>query len=531
MSELYQPGQHPDADQLSAFAEDALPAHERAQTLAHLAGCSDCRMIVSLALPPVEDIPQLQPAPARRPWFYTWSVAWLAGAGLAALIFLTIHIRNGSVANPPTQTADAHLPAAVSDPQPQASPLKAAAPPPAKTPAPAAAPIFTDAARAPLSGAAIDSQSINNLPVQNRRYIAQPQQQQMQQQTARNNYLNNSISGGAAGSGAGIFLDQRNNSTATSRGAASANASGQPLTAAAAAAAAPPVTASDRLQSLPAAPPAPARVMAAPRSNTTVEVSAAAPEIETTNATLSTTNGYIASAKVHALPNHLGIASTIARGNQMLALDTAGALFLSNDAGRHWKAVATKWAGRAVKVELASFRPQPSGSLAQLSMDADSNASSTIIRGRDLESLTASISGTITDPTGATIPGASIAIIDTRTAISRTVKSDRAGHYSVSGLAPDPYQIDATQPGFEAQRTTVTLVAAQPNVTNFALIIGAASETVTVASEVTTVATKNKKTPKAAKVSPVSTPPVVFEIITDTGELWTSADGQTWKRK
>ena len=111
MSEFTQHGQHPDADQLSAFAEDALPAHEREQTLAHLAGCADCRTIVSLALPPMEDVPQLQPAAVRRPWFYGWNVAWLAGGGLAALIFLTVHIHNtghnGPIAATPTQTAEA----------------------------------------------------------------------------------------------------------------------------------------------------------------------------------------------------------------------------------------------------------------------------------------------------------------------------------------------------------------------------------------------------------------------------------------
>ena len=45
---------HPDPDQLSAFAEQALPAHEYQETLAHLATCPHCRAIVTLALPTVE---------------------------------------------------------------------------------------------------------------------------------------------------------------------------------------------------------------------------------------------------------------------------------------------------------------------------------------------------------------------------------------------------------------------------------------------------------------------------------------------
>ncbi len=52
MSELLQAGQHPDADQLNAFVEHTLPAHEQQQTLAHLAVCPACRQIVALSLPP-----------------------------------------------------------------------------------------------------------------------------------------------------------------------------------------------------------------------------------------------------------------------------------------------------------------------------------------------------------------------------------------------------------------------------------------------------------------------------------------------
>jgi hypothetical protein len=43
-------GAHPDADLLTAFAENALLDRERADLLAHLAGCSDCRSIVQTAL-------------------------------------------------------------------------------------------------------------------------------------------------------------------------------------------------------------------------------------------------------------------------------------------------------------------------------------------------------------------------------------------------------------------------------------------------------------------------------------------------
>ena len=37
-------------------------------------------------------------------------------------------------------------------------------------------------------------------------------------------------------------------------------------------------------------------------------------------------------------------------GPRMLAIDTAGALFLSMDAGNHWEHVTPQWTGRAVEV-------------------------------------------------------------------------------------------------------------------------------------------------------------------------------------
>ncbi|MBZ5614939.1 MAG: zf-HC2 domain-containing protein [Acidobacteriia bacterium] len=45
---------HPDADVLTAFAEQALSATERDGVLEHLAHCGDCRELIALALPPVE---------------------------------------------------------------------------------------------------------------------------------------------------------------------------------------------------------------------------------------------------------------------------------------------------------------------------------------------------------------------------------------------------------------------------------------------------------------------------------------------
>ena len=79
MSDLIQLGQHPDADQLNAFVEHALPAHEREQTLAHLAGCAECREIVALSLPPLEEAPVVEADSVAKAGFGKWFSGWPLG--------------------------------------------------------------------------------------------------------------------------------------------------------------------------------------------------------------------------------------------------------------------------------------------------------------------------------------------------------------------------------------------------------------------------------------------------------------------
>ena len=541
MSDFTQPGQHPDADQLSAFAEDALPAHEREQTLAHLAGCADCRTIVSLALPPMEDVPQLRPAAARRPWFYGWNMAWLAGAGLTALIFLTVHIHNserdGKTAGTPTQTAEVRPEAAPQAPPTEPMASNAAPEAAKKTASPIAVPGATDSVeslKTPPTGATVNNQQIANLPVQGRRFIAQPQQQQMtQQQQVQQQQAgasHGSVFGAAAGAGVagGVPRDDRSPFAQRSPSNESNKDMGTAYAASPAPVAAPPVSAPHILYA--PAPPA-ADATSAPPTSDTITVDAAATGMETKNASVSTVLSTAGLVPVRNLPSHLAIVSAIIRANQMLALDTAGALFLSADGGHHWKAVTAQWPGRAVKVELASPPLLPAKQPASDFGGRSVNGST--LSGLDLKPVpTPSIIGVVTDPTGAIIPGATIRVTDTRTGIIRTTASDRSGRYTVGGLTPDAYRIDASAQGFQSWQSTVTLAAAQQSIVNIPLMIGAANETVEVTAEAPMATDKaERKVRRAAKDVSLSELPVIFEITTDGGEIWTSADGKSWKRK
>jgi hypothetical protein len=70
MSEYPQSGQHPDPDSLSAFIEGALAEHERLQCLAHLAECPSCREVVYLAQEPLASEPPPVAAPAEKASFW-----------------------------------------------------------------------------------------------------------------------------------------------------------------------------------------------------------------------------------------------------------------------------------------------------------------------------------------------------------------------------------------------------------------------------------------------------------------------------
>ena len=79
------PPNHPDADALTAFAEQSLPERERAVVLEHLARCGDCRDIVALALPATETAVAVTRAPARG-WLAWPALRWgLVAAGVVAI--------------------------------------------------------------------------------------------------------------------------------------------------------------------------------------------------------------------------------------------------------------------------------------------------------------------------------------------------------------------------------------------------------------------------------------------------------------
>jgi hypothetical protein len=93
----------------------------------------------------------------------------------------------------------------------------------------------------------------------------------------------------------------------------------------------------------------------------------------------------------------------------------------------------------------------------------------------------ATLSGTITDPSGSVIAGADVSIKNTGTGIVRSVTTDSAGLFSVPNLDPGTYEVTISSPGFnKAVQSNLTLSVGQQQTLNIALKVGEATQTVTV---------------------------------------------------
>jgi len=428
MSEILQTGQHPDADQLNAFVEHTLPTHEQQQTLAHLAICPACRQIVALSLPPVDELPMLQPA-VRHRWFPRWHPAWAGVPALAALILVILVVRNSERSarqtSVPAQMADAR--------KPVAPPVASASPEIARNVAP-----------------------LTQRALQKRRAAGTQPAPLAEERQGMASASPSAVMGGVLG---GIALQ-------------------------------------------PTQPPAPGHSFAT-----------------------ASVGGPVAVDRVHAvsfapnpLPSRLAILSMASHLNQRIAIDTENHVFFSDDEGRNWKAVASPWKGRAVAVALTS-RVSSGNEPAALKMSA-----------RPAAATGAALSGTITDPSGAVISGATVVATNSAAEIVRSVATDNHGRFRMEDFVPGSYRMEVQARGFETQSFSAEVAPAQQAVADVTLRVGSAAESVTV--EASPVQTENM--PVNARLtaeSPDSQTLSRFELTTDDGERWMSTDGQSWTRE
>ncbi|HTA47649.1 MAG TPA: carboxypeptidase regulatory-like domain-containing protein [Bryobacteraceae bacterium] len=92
-----------------------------------------------------------------------------------------------------------------------------------------------------------------------------------------------------------------------------------------------------------------------------------------------------------------------------------------------------------------------------------------------------SISGSVTDPTGAVVPNASVTVLDQARGVTRTLTTDSAGEYAAPSLVPGDYTVRATAPGFStSERKDIAVGVGQALRIDLGLQTGQQNQTISV---------------------------------------------------
>ena len=103
----------------------------------------------------------------------------------------------------------------------------------------------------------------------------------------------------------------------------------------------------------------------------------------------------------------------------------------------------------------------------------------------------AEVSGTVTDSSGAALPGAQVSMTETDKALTRTIITDEIGHYAFPNLPVGPYRLEVTLPGFKDYVQSGIVLVVNNNIQlNVAMQVGAISEHIEVSAVANQVETK-----------------------------------------
>src|ERR1051325_10699402 len=105
---------------------------------------------------------------------------------------------------------------------------------------------------------------------------------------------------------------------------------------------------------------------------------------------------------------------------------------------------------------------------------------------------TAQISGTVSDQSGAVLPGVEVTATQIETGISRMTTTNETGSYALTNLPLGPYRLETSLPGFRAfVQTGITLRVNDSPVIDIALQVGQVTEQVEVQANASLVETRS----------------------------------------
>lgn len=90
------------------------------------------------------------------------------------------------------------------------------------------------------------------------------------------------------------------------------------------------------------------------------------------------------------------------------------------------------------------------------------------------------VRGTVTDPSGAVVPGATVTLKNTATGATQTRTSNGSGFYEFALLPPGTYTVGVSAPNYKASTQTVSVTVGQVSTSNVKLALATSSQTVEV---------------------------------------------------
>lgn len=148
--------------------------------------------------------------------------------------------------------------------------------------------------------------------------------------------------------------------------------------------------------------------------------------------------------------------------------------------------------------------------------------------GRLYAGVTASISGTVTDASGAAVVGATVTATNVDTGVTTTQPTNGQGYYSFQSLALGKYTIDVQQKGFKAyQQTGLVLDVNAALVVDVTLQVGQSTEKVVVQSDALHVETSNTQMGEVIEGKQMTAVPLVTRSYTDLLALQPGVVSQT----
>lgn len=340
---------HPDAENLNAFAEQVLSERERSEMLRHLAVCGRCRQVIGLTREAAEAeaaaevmSPAVRPvAQARRGWWKEWRLALAPVAALAATALVAIYVHQHN-AERSAQMAQTTPRAVMQRDEPPVSPAM-------QPESPAAAPRLASPAAPAAEKKELKTENSSSEARQQ-----SPEMAMLPEKPSEPAALDTSAAqlqaappppAEAPTGREALKTKQQEDNTQIELQKQQSGAGAEPRRSFAAKANMPVSMAGAG--------------GGASASSEQVEVTAAAPEPKMRTlhgAGFGSLGGLQANAvatraieTIH-LPSGKRAVSLAFAGPRMLAIDKAGALYLSEDSGNTWERVAQQWSGRALVV-------------------------------------------------------------------------------------------------------------------------------------------------------------------------------------